>query len=194
MVSPLVAHPEGTVERPIVINNKILAIGRMACVFVLLRYGIFAYTLQSDKSLAKRSQRRSYRSSGAYLVLTSCHTMTERSFSVRMHAYHLFSTTPDLVLILYSYRRTSEIQNEHLSPELFDVEETKVCLARAQSFGPLSTTLADTIKSPVSPSPPGVSGAMDHVWSRSLPSLRYPFSQMVALAQVTEGASTSPSM
>ncbi|KAG1758030.1 Metallo-dependent phosphatase-like protein [Suillus lakei] len=129
VVSP-VAHPEDTAERRKVIKNKILAVGRMARVYALLRsisgsdklpYGTLALGTEGIKA----------------------------------------------AISSFEDARKSDIENERLPPELFDAEETKVYLAQAQS-GSLSTTLADPIESPVSPT--GVSGAMS-ISSGSLTSL-----------------------
>ncbi|KAG1731711.1 Metallo-dependent phosphatase-like protein [Suillus lakei] len=140
-----VAHPEEAVERRKIIKNKILAVGRMARVFALLRE-------ESEKVSELKSISGSSKLPYGTLALGT-------------------EGIKDAISGFEDARK-SDIENERLPPELFDAEEAKAYLAQAQS-GSLPTTPADTIESPVSPS--GVSVAVDPSMSSgsltSLPSL-----------------------
>lgn len=140
-----VAHPEEAVERRKIIKNKILAVGRMARVFALLRE-------ESEKVSELKSISGSSKLPYGTLALGT-------------------EGIKDAISGFEDARK-SDIENERLPPELFDAEEAKAYLAQAQS-GSLPTTPADIIESPVSPS--GISVAVDPSMSSgsltSLPSL-----------------------
>lgn len=144
VVSP-VSHPEESLERRKIIKNKILAVGRMARVFALLR-----------EESEKVSELKSISGSGKLPYGT------------------LALGTEGIKDAISGFEdaRKSDIENERLPPELFDAEEAKAYLAQVQS-GSLPTTPADSMESPVSPT--GVSGGMDPATSSgsltSIPSL-----------------------
>ncbi|KAG2120405.1 Metallo-dependent phosphatase-like protein [Suillus discolor] len=140
-----VAHPEEVVERRKIIKNKILAVGRMARVFALLRE-------ESEKVSELKSISGSSKLPYGTLALGT-------------------EGIKDAISGFEDARK-SDIENERLPPELFDAEEAKAYLAQAQS-GSLPTTPADTIESPVSPSGVnvGVEPSMSSGSLTSLPSL-----------------------
>ncbi|KAG2152680.1 Metallo-dependent phosphatase-like protein [Suillus bovinus] len=137
-----VAHPEETVERRKIIKNKILAVGRMARVFALLRE-------ESEKVSELKSISGSSKLPYGTLALGT-------------------EGIKDAISGFEDARK-SDIENERLPPELFDAEEAKAYLAQAQA-GSLPTTPADTIDSPVSPGVAGV-GVDPSMSSGSLTSL-----------------------
>ncbi|KAG2743240.1 Metallo-dependent phosphatase [Suillus brevipes Sb2] len=118
-----VAHPEEAVERRKIIKNKILAVGRMARVFALLRE-------ESEKVSELKSISGSSKLPYGTLALGT-------------------EGIKDAISGFEDARK-SDIENERLPPELFDAEEAKAYLAQTQS-GSLPTTPADIIESPVSP-------------------------------------------
>ncbi|KAG1741558.1 Metallo-dependent phosphatase-like protein [Suillus paluster] len=144
IVSPA-SHPGESLERRKVIKNKILAVGRMARVFALLR-----------EESEKVSELKSISGSGKLPYGT------------------LVLGTEGIKDAISGFEdaRKSDIENERLPPELFDADEAKAYLAQAQS-GSLPTTPADNIESPVSPT--GVSAGIDPTMSSgsltSIPSL-----------------------
>ncbi|KAG2367192.1 Metallo-dependent phosphatase-like protein [Suillus spraguei] len=138
-----VAHPEEARRK--IIKNKILAVGRMARVFALLRE-------ESEKVSELKSISGSSKLPYGTLALGT-------------------EGIKDAISGFEDARK-SDIENERLPPELFDAEEAKAFLAQAQS-GSLPTTPADIIESPVSPGGVGigVDSSMSSGSLTSLPSL-----------------------
>ncbi|KAG2071440.1 Metallo-dependent phosphatase [Suillus decipiens] len=138
-----VAHPEEARRK--IIKNKILAVGRMARVFALLRE-------ESEKVSELKSISGSSKLPYGTLALGT-------------------EGIKDAISGFEDARK-SDIENERLPPELFDAEEAKAFLAQAQS-GSLPTTPADIMESPVSPGGVGigVDSSMSSGSLTSLPSL-----------------------
>ncbi|KAJ8587253.1 serine/threonine protein phosphatase 2B [Rhizopogon salebrosus TDB-379] len=145
VVSP-VSHPEEAIERRKIIKNKILAVGRMARVFALLRE-------ESEKVSELKSISGSSKLPYGTLALGT-------------------EGIKDAISGFEDARK-SDIENERLPPELFDAEEAKAYLAQAQSGSLPTTPATEGIESPVSPT--GASGVTDPSMSSgsltSIPSL-----------------------
>ncbi|KAG1887673.1 Metallo-dependent phosphatase-like protein [Suillus subluteus] len=118
IVSQVTHHEEA---RRKIIKNKILAVGRMARVFALLRE-------ESEKVSELKSISGSSKLPYGTLALGT-------------------EGIKDAISGFEDARK-SDIENERLPPELFDAEEAKAFLAQS---GSLPTTPADTVDSPVSP-------------------------------------------
>ncbi|KAI6165933.1 Metallo-dependent phosphatase-like protein [Pisolithus thermaeus] len=102
-----VAQVDDTVERRKVIKNKILAVGRMARVFALLR-----------EESEKVSELKSISASGKLPYGTLA----------------LGTEGIKEAITGFEDARKSDIENERLPPDLFDAEEAKAYLAHAQSM------------------------------------------------------------
>ncbi|KAG6332340.1 hypothetical protein ID866_6750 [Astraeus odoratus] len=156
LVSP--TQTEETVERRKVIKNKILAVGRMARVFALLR-----------EESEKVSELKSISGSGKLPYGTLA----------------LGTEGIKDAITGFEDARKSDIENERLPPELFDAEEAKAYLAQAQNQpipdtpsegtdGPTGLSFPTSLPSSGSassisgPSTPGSSGA-------TIPPPRTPF-------------------
>ncbi|KAF8430894.1 Metallo-dependent phosphatase-like protein [Boletus edulis BED1] len=102
-ILPQPPHPEDSVERRKIIKNKILAVGRMARVFALLRE-------ESEKVGELKSI----------------------SGSAKLPYGTLASGTEGIKDAISGFEdaRKSDIENERLPPELFDAEEAKAFLAQ----------------------------------------------------------------
>ncbi|KIM69494.1 hypothetical protein SCLCIDRAFT_102981 [Scleroderma citrinum Foug A] len=111
LVSPTVL-PGDQLERRKVIKNKILAVGRMARVFALLR-----------EESEKVSELKSISGSGKLPYGTLA----------------LGTEGIKDAITGFEDARKCDVENERLPPELFDAEEAKVYLAQAQSQSPPQT-------------------------------------------------------
>ncbi|KAG1887682.1 Metallo-dependent phosphatase-like protein [Suillus subluteus] len=144
IVSQVTHHEEA---RRKIIKNKILAVGRWARVFALLRE-------ESEKVSELKSISGSSKLPYGTLALGT-------------------EGIKDAISGFEDARK-SDIENERLPPELFDAEEAKAFLTQSQS-GSLPMTPADIVQSPVSPG--GVSPGLDtSMSSGSLTSLPSPLS------------------
>ncbi|EGN92500.1 hypothetical protein SERLA73DRAFT_172829 [Serpula lacrymans var. lacrymans S7.3] len=131
VVSP-VSQPEDTIERRKVIKNKILAVGRMARVFALLRE-------ESEKVSELKSVSGSSKLPYGTLALGS-------------------EGIKDAISGFEDARK-SDIENERLPPDLFDAEEAKAYLAQAQSQDSIPGTPSDGNDPPLSPA--GLSASIE---------------------------------
>jgi len=130
-ILPQPSHAEDSVERRKVIKNKILAVGRMARVFALLRE-------ESEKVGELKSMSGSAKLPYGTLVLGT-------------------EGIKDAISG-FDDARKSDIENERLPPELFDAEEAKAFLAlhahsqslpEAPSVGDLSLSTSGSIEASI---------------------------------------------
>lgn len=125
-----VAPVDDTVERRKVIKNKILAVGRMARVFALLR-----------EESEKVSELKSISGSGKLPFGTLA----------------LGTEGIKEAITGFEDARKSDIENERLPPELFDAEEAKAYLAQAQSMSASETVEENTTEGTIDPSHSSIS-------------------------------------
>lgn len=120
-----VAPVDDTVERRKVIKNKILAVGRMARVFALLR-----------EESEKVSELKSISASGKLPYGTLA----------------LGTEGIKEAITGFEDARKSDIENERLPPDLFDAEEAKAYLAHAQSMSVSEVGEENTTEGTIEPS------------------------------------------